>query len=63
MPNNTTPTIPNLNKQVSKRDFLKIIGGFLAFFTFGGFTSLISNKLNPSKDSSNPSYGSRPYGM
>ena len=55
--------ISNLNKQVSKRDFLKMIGGFLAFFSFGGFTALITSKLNPTKDSFDPSYGSRPYGM
>lgn len=60
---NISPTIPNLNKEVSKRDFLKIVAGFLAFFSFGGFASLISSKLNPSKDLSTPSYGSRPYGM
>jgi len=60
---NKNPTIPNLNKQVSKRDFLKMIGGFLAFFSFGGFTALITSKLTGSETKAQNSYGSRPYGM
>jgi hypothetical protein len=60
---NKNPTIPNLNKQVSKRDFLKMIGGFLAFFSFGGFTALITSKLTGAETKTQNSYGSRPYGM
>ena len=51
-----------LNKEVSKRDFLKMIGGFLAFFSFGGFTALVTSKLTGS-ETKTISYGSRPYGM
>ncbi|MEI6729051.1 MAG: hypothetical protein WCK98_05405 [bacterium] len=57
---NTTPT---LNKQLSKRDFLKMIGGLLAFFSFGGFTALITSKLTGTETKAQNSYGSRPYGM
>jgi len=60
---NINKTTPTLNKQVSKRDFLKMIGGFLAFFSFGGFTALITSKLTGSETKAQNSYGSRPYGM
>ena len=61
---NTTPKLPNLNKQVSKRDFLKIMGGFLAFFTFGGFTALVTSKFTGSEAKNKDApYGSRSYGM
>jgi len=61
---NKSQTIPTLNKELSKRDFLKMIGGFLAFFSFGGFASLLSNKLNTTEVNTNSnSYGSRPFGM
>ena len=52
-----------LNKELSKRDFLKMIGGFLAFFSFGGFTALITSKITGKESEAQNSYGSRPYGM
>ena len=61
---NTTPKLPNLNKQVSKRDFLKIVAGFLAFLSFGGFTALVTSKFTGSEAKNKDApYGSRPYGM
>ncbi|MEI6729057.1 MAG: hypothetical protein WCK98_05435 [bacterium] len=60
---NTTPKLPTLNKQLSKRDFLKMIGGFLAFFSFGGFSALITSKLTGTEAKAQNSFGSRPYGM
>jgi hypothetical protein len=55
--------LPSLNKELSKRDFLKMIGGFLAFFSFGGFTALITSKVTGTESKTQNSYGSRPYGM
>jgi len=60
---NISSKLPTLNKEVSKRDFLKMIGGFLAFFSFGGFTALITSKLTGAETKTQNSYGSRPYGM
>ena len=60
---NISSKLPTLNKEVSKRDFLKMIGGFLAFFSFGGFTALITSKLTGTETKTQNSYGSRPYGM
>jgi hypothetical protein len=56
----------NTNKKLSKRDFLKIVGGLFAFASLGGVTALFKNfgslgKNNNKKIASG--FGSGGYGV